>query len=172
MAPLLPALLQPLLASSSAEIDAAARQAWGGNQPTRRLGARARAEAHGAGRAEYGAEREAHGEAEHGEARAPPAVAGGREGGRELRDERRWQRLLLLCTDPADAAAVCTSVHRLLQVSKQVGYVTTLPPTHPRHSLTTSLHAYRLLKVLPRPPDAAEVDVLCAGRVLAATPSL
>ena len=125
MAPLLPALLQPLLASSSAEIDAAAQQAWGCNQPTRLVGARAQAEAHGAGRAEHGAEREAHGEAEHGEAehgeaRAPPAVAGGREGGRELRDERRWRRLLLLCTDPADAAAVCTSVHRLLEVSKQV----------------------------------------------------
>ena len=66
--------------------------------------------------------------------RAPPAVAEGKEGGRELRDERRWQRLLLLCTDPADAAAVCTSVHRLLQVSKQVGYPPTYPPTHPTRS--------------------------------------
>ena len=57
-------------------------------------------------------------------------------------------------------------------------YTPTHPPTHARThaphslSLTTRLHAYRLLKVLPRPPDAAEVDVLCAGRVLAATPSL
>ena len=28
------------------------------------------------------------------------------------------------------------------------------------------------MQALPLPPDAAEVDVLCAGRVLAATPSL
>ena len=109
----------------------------------------------------------------HGEARAPPAVAG--EGrGEGLRDERRWQRLLLLCTDPADAAAVCTSVHRLLQVSTQVGYPP--PPTHP-HARSPALAHHEPTRLSPAegaaaPPDAAEVDVLCAGRVLAATPSL
>ena len=41
------------------------------------------------------------------------------EGG-EFQYERRWRRLLLLSTDPADAAAVCTSMHRLLEVSKYV----------------------------------------------------
>ena len=108
LTPLLPALLQPLLASSSAELDAQ-DPAWGYNQTT--VGSRAHAAAHGAERAEF-------------EARAPPpgpmAVAGEGESEAELRYERRWRRLLLLCTDPADAAAVCTSVHRLLEVSKSV----------------------------------------------------
>ena len=39
------------------------------------------------------------------------------------------------------------------------------------YSLTTCLRMF-LLQALPPPPDAAEVDVLCAGRVLTATPSL
>ena len=102
MTPLLPALLQPLLASSSAELDAAAREAWGYNQTT--IGARAHAAAHGVEHAEF-------------EARAPPPRPMAVVEGGELRHERRWRRLLLLCTDPADTAAVCTSVHRLLEVS-------------------------------------------------------
>ena len=66
-------------------------------------------------------------------------------------------------------------MYRILVLYTVLGSFPLPPPTHPPtppHSLTTSLHAYRLLKVLPRPPDAAEVDVLCAGRVLAATLSL
>ena len=103
--PLLPALLQPLLASSSAELDAAAQEAWGYNQTT--VAPRAHAAAHGVKHAEL-------------KARAPPPRPMTVAGDGELRHERRWRRLLLLSTDPADAAAVCTSVHRLLEVSKYV----------------------------------------------------
>ena len=104
--PLLPALLQPLLASSSAELDAAAQEAWGYNQTT--VAPRAHAAAHGVKHAEL-------------KARAPPPRPMAVAGDGELRSERRWRRLLLLSTDPADAAAVCTSVHRLLEVSTYIG---------------------------------------------------